>query len=168
VSHAHAIQTAENAYFGQAGAYLITDKAEDSLGLPSGYGTYDIPLVLSSKYYNEDGTLQSSLGEDNSLWGDIIHVNGQPWPFLNVEPRKYRFRFLNAAVSRNFALYFVKSGNLGAKLPFQVIASDAGLLTHPVQTSDLIVAAAERYEIVFDFSQYAGQTLDLRNLAKAL
>jgi bilirubin oxidase len=163
----YASQTAENAYFGQAGAYLITDPAEDALGLPSGYGTYDIPLVLSSKYYNQDGTLQSSLGEDNSLWGDVIHVNGQPWPFLNVEPRKYRFRFLNAAVSRNFALYFVKSGSLDARLPFQVIASDAGLLTHPVQTSDLYVAAAERYEIVFDFSKYAGQALDLRNFAKA-
>jgi bilirubin oxidase len=123
--------------------------------------------VLSSKYYNQDGTLQSSLGETNSLWGDIIHVNGQPWPFLNVEPRLYRLRFLNAAVSRNFALYFVKSGILDARLPFQVIASDAGLLTNPVQTSDMYVATAERYEIVFDFSQYAGQTIDLRNFAKA-
>jgi bilirubin oxidase len=55
---AYASQTAENAYFGQAGAYLITDPAEDALGLPSGYGTYDIPLVLSSKYYNQDGTLR--------------------------------------------------------------------------------------------------------------
>ncbi|PSN63260.1 Cupredoxin [Corynespora cassiicola Philippines] len=166
--HDHAMHfTAENAYFGQAGAYLITDPAEDSLGLPSGYGEYDIPLVLASKYYNEDGTLQSSLGEDQSLWGDVIHVNGQPWPYFNVEPRKYRLRFLNAAVSRNFALYFVNSANVNAKLPFQVIASDAGLFEHPVQVSDLIVSVAERYEIVFDFSAYAGKTLELRNLPKA-
>ncbi|EUC30577.1 hypothetical protein COCCADRAFT_103567 [Bipolaris zeicola 26-R-13] len=166
--HDHAMHfTAENAYFGQAGAYLITDPAEDALGLPSGYGTYDIPLVLSSKYYNADGTLQSSLGEDNSLWGDIIHVNGQPWPFLSVEPRKYRLRFLNAAVSRNFALYFVKADATATRLPFQVIASDAGLLTHPVQTSDMYVAAAERYEIVFDFAPFAGQAIDLKNFAKA-
>lgn len=152
---------------GQAGAYLITDAAEDALGLPSGYGEYDIPLVLASKFYNEDGTIQTAIGEDQSLWGDIIHVNGQPWPFLNVEPRKYRFRFLNAAVSRNFALYFVKLSAPNARIPFQVIATDAGLTTHPVQTSDLYVAVAERYEIVFDFSAFAGETLELKNFPQA-
>jgi bilirubin oxidase len=45
--------------------------------------------------------------------------------------------------------------------------SKSSHLTHPVQTSDLYVAAAERYEIVFDFSKYAGQALNLRNFAKA-
>lgn len=162
--HDHALHwTAENAYFGQAGMYLITDSAEDALGLPSGYGEHDIPLVLTAKEYNSDGTLKTTQGEDTSVWGDVIHVNGEPWPFMNVEPRKYRFRFLNAAVSRNFDVYFVKSTATGTKLPFQVIASDTGLLEGPVQTSDIKIAVAERYEIVFDFSQYAGQTLFLRN-----
>jgi FtsP/CotA-like multicopper oxidase with cupredoxin domain len=125
---------------GQAGAYILTDAAEDVLGLPSGYGKYDIPLVLNSKQYNADGTLFSTVGEDQSLWGDVIEVNGQPWPFFNVEPRKYRLRFLNAAVSRSFALYFVNSNALNARLPFQVIASDTGLLTEPVQVSDMVSA----------------------------
>ena len=145
----------------------MTDSAEDSLGLPSGYGQYDIPLILGSKFYNKDGSLKSALSEDVSLWGDIIHVNGQPWPFMNVKPRKYRFRFLNAALSRNFALYFAKSTNTNTKLSFKVIASDAGLLEIPVQTSDLFVSVAERYEIVFDFSSYRGQTIELRNSKKA-
>ncbi|KAJ4344687.1 uncharacterized protein N0V89_012431 [Didymosphaeria variabile] len=162
--HDHALHwTAENAYFGQAGAYLITDTEEDKLGLPSGYGKQDIPLVLSSKQYNSDGTLFSTQGEDTSLWGDVIHVNGQPWPFYNVEPRKYRFRFLNAAVSRNFDLFFVTSTATNTRIPFKVIASDSGLLEGPVQVDDLKVAVAERYEVVFDFSQYAGKTLFLRN-----
>lgn len=66
--HDHALGiTAENAYFGQAGVYLITDSQEDALGLPSGYGVHDIPLVLSSKTYNRDGTLKSTEGEDKSL-----------------------------------------------------------------------------------------------------
>ncbi|KAF2268917.1 Cupredoxin [Lojkania enalia] len=163
--HDHAIHiTAENAYFGQAGAYIITDPAEDALGLPSGYGQFDIPLILSSKFYNENAQLTGVVGEDTNLWGDIIHVNGQPWPFLNVQPRKYRFRFLNSAVSRNFGLYFVKTTATNTKLPFKVIASDSGLLTGPVTTPQLIVAVAERYEIVFDFSAYAGQQIELRNL----
>ncbi|KAH6999248.1 Cupredoxin [Ilyonectria sp. MPI-CAGE-AT-0026] len=165
--HDHAMHlTAENAYMGQAGAYILTDSAEDALGLPSGYGIYDIPLILTSKQYNQDGSLFSTAGEKDSLWGDVIEVNGQPWPFLNVEPRKYRFRFLNAAISRSFALYFVKANALNARLPFQVVASDGGLLSEPVQVSDIYVSMAERYEIVFDFSQYKGQTLELRNLEK--
>jgi len=89
-----------------------------------------------------------------------------PWPFLNVEPRKYRFRFLNSAVSRSFALYFVKSTATNVKLPFQVIASDAGLLERPVQVSSIYVANAERYEIVFDFTSFAGQNIDIRNIAE--
>ncbi|KPM45970.1 Bilirubin oxidase [Neonectria ditissima] len=165
--HDHAMHlTAENAYMGQAGAYILTDSSEDALGLPSGYGVYDIPLILSSKQYNEDGSLFSTAGETESLWGDVIEVNGQPWPFLNVEPRKYRFRFLNAAISRSFALYFVTSSALNTRLPFQVIASDTGLLSGPVKVSDIYISMAERYEIVFDFSNYAGQTLELRNLEK--
>lgn len=123
---------------GQAGAYILTDSAEDALGLPSGYGIYDIPLILSSKQYNQDGSLFSTAGEKDSLWGDVIEVNGQPWPFLNVEPRKYRFRFLNAAISRSFALYFVNQNALNTRLPFQVVASDGGLLSEPVQVSDIV------------------------------
>ncbi|KLU82810.1 hypothetical protein MAPG_01878 [Magnaporthiopsis poae ATCC 64411] len=166
--HDHAMHiTAENAYTGLAGAYMIIDAAESSLNLPSGYGQYDIPLILSSKQYNRDGSLFSSVGEDKSLWGDVIHVNGQPWPFLNVEPRKYRFRFLNSAISRSFALYFATALDVNTKLPFQVIASDGGLLERPVQVSHMYVANAERYEVVFDFSQFAGQAIDLRNLPKA-
>jgi bilirubin oxidase len=142
---------------------LITDPAEDALGLPSGYGQFDIPLVFSSKYYNSDGTLKSSLGEEESLWGDVNHVNGIPWPTMNVQPRKYRFRLLNAAVSRNFDLFFVKSTATTTRLPFKVIASDAGLLQNAIQVDHVRNAVAERWEIVFDFSTYAGQTILLRN-----
>jgi len=123
---------------GQAGVYIVHDPAEDDLNLPSGYGVFDIPLVLNAKQYNANGTLFSTVGERISLWGDTIHVNGQPWPFLNVQPRKYRFRFLNAAVSRTFALYFVTLSEVNAKLPFRVIASDSGLLEKPVQVSHMV------------------------------
>lgn len=133
-----AVKTAENTYAGQAGLYIVTDPEEDALNLPSGYGVYDIPLVLNSKQYNADGTLSSLQGEIVSLWGDVIHVNDQPWPFLHVEPRKYRFRVLNAAVSRSFALYFVDTTNINSPIPFQIIASDSGLLERPVLANRVV------------------------------
>jgi bilirubin oxidase len=82
---------------------------------------------------------------------------------MNVQPRKYRFRILNTAVSRNFDLFFVKSTATGTRLPFKVIASDAGLLQNAVQVQHVRTAVAERWEIVMDFSTYAGQTILLRN-----
>ncbi|KAI1259278.1 Cupredoxin [Xylariaceae sp. FL1019] len=165
--HDHALGiTAENAFFGQAGAYILTDPAEDALGLPSGYGEFDIPLILGAKFYNQNGTLQSQLQERTSTWGDIIHVNGQPWPFLDVQPRKYRFRILDTGISRSYALYFARSVGTSVQLPFQVIASDSGLLEIPVTVDTLFISVAERYEIVFDFTNFAGQQIELRNLPK--
>ncbi|KAI8635383.1 Cupredoxin [Xylariaceae sp. FL1651] len=165
--HDHALGiTAENAFFGQAGAYILTDPAEDALGLPSGYGEFDIPLILGAKFYNQNGTLQSQLQETTSTFGDVIHVNGQPWPFLDVQPRKYRFRVLDTGVSRSYALYFARSTATSVQLPFQVIASDSGLLEIPVTVDTLFISVAERYEVVFDFAPYAGQQIELRNLEK--
>lgn len=160
--HDHAEHiTAENAYFGQAGFYLLHDPAEDALNLPA--GKYDVPLALSSKQYNKDGTLFSPAGETDTLEGDIIHVNGEPWPYFEVEPRKYRLRLLDSSISRGFQLYFEADNAKGKRIPFNLIASDAGLLTKPVSADLLHISMAERWELIFDFSAYAGKNITLRN-----
>ncbi|KAH7409951.1 Cupredoxin [Phaeosphaeria sp. MPI-PUGE-AT-0046c] len=158
--HDHAVgQTAENAYFGQAGFYILHDPAEDALGLPK--GKYDLPLALSSKQYNSDGTLYNPKDEHMSMEGDVIQVNGQPWPYHAVEPRKYRLRWLDSSISRTFKLSFVDDS--GKAIPFQVVGSDTGLLTKPVTSSDLEISMAERWELIFDFSAYAGQNVTVKN-----
>jgi bilirubin oxidase len=118
---------------------------------------------LTSKQYKNNGQLFSPAGEDDSLFGDVIHVNGQPWPYFNVEPRKYRLRFLDASVSRTFLLYFRRESGSSSKIQFQVTASDAGLLEEPVTADELYISMAERYEVVFDFAPFAGQNILLRN-----
>ncbi|CAN9355669.1 unnamed protein product [Alternaria alternata] len=158
--HDHAIHhTAENAYFGQAGFYILHDPAEDALGLPS--GAYDVPLALASKQYNSDGTLFDPKDETDSLWGDVIHVNGQPWPYMKVEPRKYRFRMLNTAISRAFKLTL--EDPTAKKVSFHVIGADTGLMTKPVQSDNLEISMAERWEIVVDFSTYSGKNVTMKN-----
>ena len=142
--------------------YIIYDPSEDSLGLPS--GDYDIPLAIADKIYQSDGDLASPSGNSNGgfgFYGDTIEVNGQPWPYLAVEPRKYRFRFYDMSLSRPYDLSFEdESGNA---VEFQVIASDSGLFGSPVSSSDLVISMGERYEVVFDFSSYSGQNLTLKN-----
>ena len=158
--HDHAEHhTAVDAYEGQAGVYIIYDPKEDSLGLPC--GKYDIPLALSDKTYQDNGQLVSIEGEEIAFLGEFIQVNEQPWPFLKVEPRKYRFRIYDMSVSRPYDLYLVDED--GNWLDFQVIASDAGLFGHPVLTNDLTISMGERYEIVVDFSGVRGQNITLAN-----
>ncbi|KAF2637509.1 hypothetical protein P280DRAFT_482944 [Massarina eburnea CBS 473.64] len=165
--HDHAIDhTAENAYYGQAGFYILSDAQEDALGLPS--GKYDLPLSIAAKRYEADGSLwdPEANKETVSVFGDVIHVNGIPWPFHNVEPRKYRLRFLNIGISRSYQLSFESSDAVGTQIPFTVFASDAGLTLNPVQTNDLYISVAERWEVIFDFSKYAGKNITIKNARK--
>src|SRR6202012_5689950 len=91
-----------NVYAGLAGCYLIRDEVEDALNLPQ--GKFDIPLMLQDRSFRRDGSLlyPRAVNGTHPVWvqeyfGNVICVNGKVAPFLNAEPRKYRFRFVNAS-----------------------------------------------------------------------
>jgi FtsP/CotA-like multicopper oxidase with cupredoxin domain len=159
--HDHALGiTARNAYFGQAGLYIVRNTSQDeAFDLPR--GKYEIYIQLNDKKFQPDGQLISPAGETEMFYGDVIFANGVPWPFWVVEPRKYRIRFNAAAINRTFKLR-VETAD-GTVVPFHVIGTDGGLSDAPVPTEDLIIAIAERYEIVVDFTGFENQTLFLRN-----
>ncbi|THY88740.1 oxidase cueO precursor [Aureobasidium pullulans] len=163
--HDHAIDhTVENAYYGQAGFYILHDPDELKIpGLPQ--GDFDIPLALAAKRYNPDGSLwdPEANNEETSVFGDVFHVNGQPWPFLKVEPRKHRFRILNTGISRSYQLYFEPDKTPGTRSAMTVVGSDTGLTAKPVQTTQLDISIAERWEVVFDFTSFSGQNVTLKN-----
>ena len=152
--------TGPDVYYGQAGSYIIFDPAEDALGLP--LGNYDIPLAIQDKVYQSNGDLGSPTASNLNFFGDIIQVNEQPWPYLEVEPRKYRLRFFCMSLSRGYEMQFLdeESGNL---IDVQVVASDAGLFTGPVTTNDIVISMGERYEVVIDFAPYQGKNITLLN-----
>jgi len=156
--------TSVNAYSGLAGFYIIEDpEVETRLGLPQ--GAYDVALALSAKQYTSSGNLTWVGDETDSVYGDVIEVNGQPWPFLSVEPRTYRLRILNTALSRTFILG-IFDGSSATDVPFQVVASDSGFMSSPVTTTELVVAMAERWEVIVDFSNYRNRNLTLTNQRK--
>jgi spore coat protein A, manganese oxidase len=159
-----------NTYAGLFGMFLIRDKVEDSLNLPS--GKYEIPLILYDRDLTADGQLYyPTSGDPEHPWvsefaGDAILINGKIRPFLEVEPRLYRFRLLNAANSRFFNLSLAHSDGAHpdrAEQPLIQIGSDQGLLSAPAEKDHLTLAPAERADILIDFSQSAGQKLHLRN-----
>ncbi len=173
-----------NVYTGLAGFYLLRDPATDApLNLPS--GAYEVPLVIQDRMFFDDGSLMYPVGGDNPdihpLWqpeffGDFILVNGKTWPYLNVEPRKYRFRVLNGSNSRFYSLRLVENQTDRPGPGFWQIGSDGGYLDRPVLIADpddsdarrLVVAPGERCDIIVDFSGYApGTTFTLKNNAKS-
>ncbi|PWW78775.1 Cupredoxin, partial [Tuber magnatum] len=90
-----------------------------------------------------------------------LPVNGVPWPYLDVEPRKYRFRLLDGSPSRSYKITIEPSN--GNEVPMAVVGTDSGFIEAPVTTDTMILGVAERYEIIVDFSSYAGQNLTMKN-----
>jgi spore coat protein A len=143
--HDHGVHhTAENVYMGLVAQYHLTDAVEEALPLPK--GRYDVPLIIGDAAFAEDGALLWDDNTHSGVYGDVILVNGRPWPTLPVEQRKYRFRVLNASVARGYTL------RLSNGQPFQVIATDGGLMAAPQSVTQLRIGMAERYEIVIDFA----------------
>jgi FtsP/CotA-like multicopper oxidase with cupredoxin domain len=155
--HDHAVHhTAQNAYAGLYAQYHLHDSAEQEL-LPQ--GEFDVPLIVADARFTADGAL--TIGDDESgLWGNIILVNGRPWPVMTVKRRIYRFRFLVASISRSYR-FQLDNGD-----PVTVVATDGGLMPKARQVTEWRQASAERYEVLIDFRRYKpGERVVLRNLS---
>ncbi|HEY4682569.1 MAG TPA: multicopper oxidase [Candidatus Acidoferrales bacterium] len=180
--HDHALAiTRLNVYAGLAGFYLIRDGEEDSLNLPS--GAYEIPLVIQDRSFNNDGSLfypntgQGAPPPVPPIWvpeffGDTSLVNGKVWPFLNVEPRKYRFRFLNGCNARFLNLKLLESTAGGIILDpaafgpvFNQIGNEGGFLPELVALNEILLGSAERADVIIDFSGHEGKYFVLQNNA---
>ena len=181
--HDHALGiTRLNVYAGLAGFYELEDNTERKLTvdgvLPK--RKHDVEIVIQDRSFDANGQLTlpylpSEVGpmfefepEDWGTWpsptvaaeffGDYILVNGVTWPALAVEPRPYRFRFLNGSDSRFYVLEF---GNPG--MDFLQVGTDDGLLPQAVSLNRLVIAPGERAELVVDFTGLENQSITLFN-----
>ena len=154
--HTHGI-TRLNVYAGMAGAYLLHDSTEAKLianhVLPA--AAYEREIILQDRWFNDDGQLSLDTqspptgGIQLSVYPDFMMANGVPWPLLNVQPRKYRFRFVNGSDSRVYVL------RLSSARKILVIGTELGLLPTAVSTSRLVMSPGERYDVVLDFTGHA-------------
>jgi spore coat protein A len=181
--HDHALGvTRLNVYAGLAGMYLLRDSVEDSLDLPT--GPYEVPLMIQDRILHPDGSLiypEQSPGDPDDrvpkVWipeffGDTVLVNGKVWPFLDVEPRPYRFRMLNASNARFYRLTLNDASRAGTatgrpRPQFLQVGSDGGLLDRPVPLDEILIAPAERFDVIVDFSGFEGRRFVLGNDAPA-
>jgi len=150
--------TAPQIWRGLAGFYILRDPEEERLHLPR--GEKEIALFICDRSFEADGSfrypaldpsLSKTPGVDaaymGGVLGDVILVNGSPWPRLDVSSVKYRFRILNASNARRYDL------QLDNSLPLVQIGSDGGLLAEPVPQRSIRIAPSERFDVVVDFSK---------------
>jgi len=153
--HPHG-NTAKQVYGGRAGMMIVSDGGDRERGLPQTYGIDDLPIVLQDKRFGRSGELvyaPSMMDLMHGFQGDTLLVNGAIMPVAGVPAGFVRLRLLNAANARNFDLRF------SDRRPFHVVGSDAGLLPEPVEVRSLVIAPAERYEILVNFA--GGQPVEL-------
>jgi spore coat protein A, manganese oxidase len=164
--HDHGLGTTRlNVFAGLAAAYILRDAFDtgsepNPIGIPG--GAYEIPLVVQDRQFNPDGTfLYPTTDIEGATWigeyfGDTMLVNGKVWPFLEIEPRMYRFRILNGCNARILNL------DIGGA-SFWQIGAEGGMFDIPVPVKELVLAPAERADVLVDFTKFAGQTLVVKN-----
>ena len=143
---------------------------------PANKAYYEIPIAIQDRAFNADGSLFYPDSREffdgatakkpgylpktdlSPIWnpeffGNMIMVNGNTWPFLQVEKRRYRLRFLNGCQSRFLLLDFDKIPGVSV----WQIGNEGGFLPAPVNlTADngnrLLMALAERADLIVDFT----------------
>jgi spore coat protein A len=120
---------------GLAGMYLIRDPSEITLNLP--HARYEIPLVIQDRSFDKDSSLGYPHAWEEEFFGATVLVNGKVWPYLDVQPRKYRFRILNGSNSRTYTLA------LDSGQALYQIGTDGGLLDEPIEVNQLTLTARE-------------------------
>jgi len=157
--------TATQVYNGLAGLFIVADRDEDVIGLPT--GDHDIPLVIQDRSFDDDnqlvyitgGMMMQMMTQMMGFLGDNILVNGKIEFELNVETRAYRLRLLNGS---NFRVLKIGWDDNTA---LTVIATDGGLLEAPVERPYVTLSPGERVDLWVDFGgQSVGSQLTLKSL----
>jgi bilirubin oxidase len=141
---------------GAAGLLIIQDDEEAQLPLPRTWGVDDFPVVVQDKKFSPAGQFIFA------PYGDSILVNGTPHPYLNCPAQVVRLRLANASTARYYAFGFQDNRS------FQVIGSEGGLLSAPVEMTRLTLGSGERAELLLDLNGMEGDSLLLMSFGSEL
>src|SRR4030095_5719766 len=126
----------------------------EGLNQPPTEPYFDIPFIPDTACDGKQSDISPIFNPE--FFGNTMVVNGKTWPYLEVERRRYRFRFLNGCNSRFLILKMVTTPRATRParpaLPFWQLGPDGGFLPKPVQLDQLLMAPAERADIIVDFT----------------
>ncbi|MBW4049578.1 MAG: multicopper oxidase domain-containing protein [Proteobacteria bacterium] len=151
--------TGPHVYAGMAGLLLVDDGVDRTLGLPHTWGVDDIPVIVQDRRFAGNGALlyMHSTMDRMGMKGDHFLANGCEQPYVDVPAQWVRLRLVNGSNARVYNFAFASGQR------FYVVATEAGLLAHPVEMRSLLLAAAERAEILLDLRKLQGKSLVLRS-----
>lgn len=132
---------------GLAGLVIVDDDESDRLGLPSRWGVDDVPLIIQDRRFRKDGRFFDVMNLTAATFGyvgNVALVNGVRYPEAKTARGWVRLRLLDGSNARSYVL----SASDGRTL--FVIASDGGLLAHPVEMKRITLHAGERFEVLVD------------------
>jgi len=155
--HPHRHQTTQkHLTLGAGGFIIVKDPEEAALALPRTYGVDDIPLTLTSRRFGTVDGVQNQLLYVDTAYGDTVFSNGTTNAEFTLPKQMVRLRLHNSEIERDYNVGF----NDGRT--FYVIGNDGGLLSAPVPVTQLIMAPAERYEVIVDLTNDAvGTSINL-------
>jgi len=139
---------------GVAGLIIVKDAEEAALLLPRTYGTDDFPMIIQTKGFNASGQIEWMSQLDTSLM-----VNGTIDPVLDAPAQVVRFRVLNGSSQRVYNL------GLTNNMAFQLIGTDGGMLSAPVNLTRYRIAPGQRADILVDLSALQGQNIQFISYA---
>ena len=160
--------TAEQAYMGLAGLFIVKDDDEEKLAraLDLDLGVTDIPLVIQDRSFSFEGRLEYRLTRDQifmGFLGEEILVNQTARPYFDAARRVHRFRILNGSNARSYQLAFAQGGRL---LDHHLIGTDGGLLERPEKVREAFIGAAQRLDVLLDLRAASGsEPVFLKSLA---
>jgi bilirubin oxidase len=123
-------------------------------------------LILSDTRLNPDGSIDlpdqgthaGLVDRENGREGELLFVNGQVLPTLRIRPGEVqRWRILNASASRVYRLALT-----GHTMTH--VGSDGGLFDRPVEVGEIVLASAERAEVLVRGTGTPGGTVQLQAL----
>ncbi|MFC6180288.1 multicopper oxidase family protein [Lactiplantibacillus daowaiensis] len=158
--HPHAMgSTAKQVYQGLAGLIYVRDAASQKRHLPQTYGVNDFPVIIQDRQFTADHQLDYEQAyQADGTTGSTLLVNGTVNPYLNVTTKLVRLRLVNGSNARNYRL------TLSNGQAMQQIATDGGLLPHPVAVKTVRLSPGERAEVVIDTARFkTGQSVTLQN-----
>ena len=150
-------KTNEHVTKGITGFIIIRDDEEAALDLPRTYGVDDFPLNLQTKQF--DASNQIVIGEHGD---NVPMVNSTIDAFVEFPAQVVRLRVLNGSSMRVFNLGFSNNST------FYQIGSDGGLLSEPISMDRLLLAPAERAELLVDLSDMTGESIELKSYGSTL
>lgn len=164
--------TATNVYAGLSAMSIFYDYLDsgdendpnpEALRLPGTYGKYDNYLILHDVRFDISGNPAFNVFDTDGHLGDLITVNRKVTPYMEVEPRKYRFRIVDGGPSRFYELALADDAEMF------VIANDGNLLEQPVSVNSMVLGPANRQDVIIDFSRYSvGERINMVNLMEQI